>query len=316
MKFINKQFLIVLFLTISISSFSQKNSTDDLTERFTREISLMKSSIDKQNTQINSLNNNLSELRSQIETLDLANDSLRISLAETNAELDSTRNQLKVSSDSLENSILMTNDNLEASKSVINSSISNRTLLGIIAIALTLFVALILYIVLRKRISYSENSLTAIKNAQAKLSEESIKLDNQLVELMNKQLDVQKQLNTSVNKTESTSTTEPDHSLALKVADEIVRIEINLSRMDPTIKGYKQLSKAIERMKDNFIANGYELVDMLGKEYNEGMRVFGDFIIDESLPLGSRIITSIKKPQVNYNGQMIQKATITISQNI
>ena len=64
-----------------------------------------------------------------------------------------------------------------------------------------------------------------------------------------------------------------DHSLALKVADEIIRIQKNLSRMDENTKGLKQLNSSVKRIQDNFASNGYELVDMLGKEYKEGMKV-------------------------------------------
>ena len=102
----------------------------------------------------------------------------------------------------------------------------------------------------------------------------------------------------------------------MKVADEIVRIELNLSRMDPSIRGYKQLSKAVERIKNNFMAKGYEIIDMLGKPYNEGMKVTANFVVDESLKEGELIITGITKPQINYNGKMIQAAQITVSQNI
>ena len=107
-----------------------------------------------------------------------------------------------------------------------------------------------------------------------------------------------------------------DHSLALKVASEIVRMEINLSRMDKNIKGYKQLTSSIRRIKEYFQTNGYEIVDMLGKTYNAGMYVEANFIPDESLAKGAQIITNIVKPQVNYNGVMIQAAQITVSQNI
>ena len=107
-----------------------------------------------------------------------------------------------------------------------------------------------------------------------------------------------------------------NETAAQKVADEIVRIELNMSRMDSSIKGYKQLAKAVERIKDNFKANGYEIVDMLGKPYNEGMKVIANFVVDEDLEEGKQIITGITKPQINYNGQMIQAAQITVSQNI
>lgn len=107
-----------------------------------------------------------------------------------------------------------------------------------------------------------------------------------------------------------------DHSLVLKVADEVTRMENNLMKMDPNIKGHKQLLASLRRIKDNFLAHDYELVDMLGKPYNEGMKVNADFVIDEKMEEGKRIITAVTKPQVNYKGEMIQKATITVSQNI
>lgn len=69
-------------------------------------------------------------------------------------------------------------------------------------------------------------------------------------------------------------------------------------------------------MKDNLSANGYEIVDMLGKPYNQGMKVTANFIEDENLEQGQQIITGIIKPQINYKGKMIQAAQITVSQNI
>ena len=64
------------------------------------------------------------------------------------------------------------------------------------------------------------------------------------------------------------------------------------------------------------MSKGYEIADMLGKVYNEGMRINADFVLDESLEPGTRIITSITKPQVIYNGELIQKAIVTVTQNI
>lgn len=147
----------------------------------------------------------------------------------------------------------------------------------------------------------------ALQAAQTKMQEESVKLDDKLLDLFNRQL---------ANSSKVAGNDKPDHSLALKVADEVARIELNMSRMDSSIRGYKQLSKAVGRIKDNFNANGYEIVDMLGKPYNEGMKVIAEFVLNEDLEDGAQIITGITKPQVNYNGQMIQAAQITVSQNI
>ena len=109
---------------------------------------------------------------------------------------------------------------------------------------------------------------------------------------------------------------EPDHTLVKAIADRITFMEMTLYRMDSTVKGYKQLSKSIKSMKDNLLANGYELVDMLGKEYVEGMKLSASFISDDSIEEGKQIITGIVKPQINYKGKMIQAAQITVSQNI
>ena len=203
-----------------------------------------------------------------------------------------------------------TNSNVQTNQNMLRS----RTLwIGIMAVALLIFIVGVAY-QLTKRIKLGNTSIDEVRKAQealqlaqTKMQEESVKLDDKLLEMFDKQISTTPKV---------VGTDKPDHSLALKVADEIVRIELNMSRMDSSIKGYKQLAKAVERIKDNFKANGYEIIDMLGKPYNEGMKVTANFVADEELEEGKQIITGITKPQINYNGQMIQAAQITVSQNI
>lgn len=203
-----------------------------------------------------------------------------------------------------------TNSNVQANQETLQS----RTLLACIITILLLVIIVGVTYRLAKRIKSGNTSIDEVRKAQDalqiaqnKMQEESIKLDDKLLELFDRQI---------ANAPKNEGNGKPDHSLALKVADEIVRIELNMSRMDSSIKGYKQLAKAVERIKDNFKANGYEIVDMLGKPYNEGMKVIANFVVDEDLEEGKQIITGITKPQINYNGQMIQAAQITVSQNI
>ena len=200
-------------------------------------------------------------------------------------------------------------DQADGKTDVVAHSLRGKTIGGIIIAFALLILSLLVYLFLHKRISKGGSAIEEIDQAQKRLQEESLKLDNKLVELLEGQMKV------AENKPARASSP-PNHALALKVADEITRIETNLSRMDASIRGYKQLMASVKRIKDNFMANGYELVEMLGKPYNEGMRVNADFVIDEELEEGKRIITTVTKPQVNYNGEMIQKATITVSQNI
>lgn len=230
--------------------------------------------------------------------------------------------------DSLESHILKLEETQTAAQNDINKKfdvlgnsihsnqdmLQHRTFWGIIVALAVIGIIICVSHKLSKRIKSEKSAIgdirkaqEALRLAQTELQEESIELDDKLLALLDKQLQ-------STPKTDGND--KPNHSLALKIADEIVRIELNMSRMDSSVKGYKQLTKAIERIKDNFKANGYEIVDMLGQQYNEGMKVTANFVADEKLEEGKQIITGITKPQINYNGRMIQAAQITVSQNI
>lgn len=100
----------------------------------------------------------------------------------------------------------------------------------------------------------------------------------------------------------------------LAIANEMTRVENNLYRMEE-VPGRKQISRALNRMKADLQAEGYTLVPLLGVPYKEGMQMSVTFVLDESLPPGCSIITSVQKPQVNYNGVMIQAANVTVGQN-
>ncbi|WP_439327696.1 hypothetical protein [Lonepinella sp. BR2357] len=151
-----------------------------------------------------------------------------------------------------------------------------------------------------------QDAVSLIENTRKKLEQETIQLDTKLIELLENKFTVSQYQ-------PETKAAEPDHSLALKVADEIVRIQKNISQMDQGTKGLKQLTASIKRIQANFLANGYELVDMLGQEYNNGMKVIAEFIPSDDIETGKQIITRIIKPQVNFNGIMIQSAQIEVS---
>ena len=194
--------------------------------------------------------------------------------------------------------------------------LSSRTLWGMCGLIVLLIAIIGVVVAFLKRFKAGTTSIDDVRKAQellqatqTKMQEESVKLDNQLLAIVQKQLDAS---TSSAGKTIG----EPDHSLVVKLADEIARIETNLLKMDPSVKGYKQLVQAKDRMINNVRANGYEIISLLGQEYNDGMQFQTRFVPDESLPEGKRIITGMIKMQVNYNGKMIQPAQIVVSQNI
>lgn len=266
------------------------------------------------------LQKEVSNLKSSVSNLQRENRTIRDLYKEQKSDIDSLQNtqmqldeELGALANKMGTDLSETNKKLEASASSLNASINSRTWLASSGLVIALVLLFVVYYILKKKILHGSTSMDKIKAAQESLEtaqkamhEESVKLDNKLVELLDKQVVLQLQNNIN---------DQQDHTLALKVADEIVRIETNLSRMDESIKGHKQLKKAVERIRANFMANGYEIVDMLGKPYVEGMKATPNFIPDETLKEGEQIITGIIKPQINYKGIMIQSAQITVSQN-
>lgn len=276
--------------------------------------------------EVKSLKTQQERLYKELNALSLKNAKTEVQMSELQtvnkkliSSIDSLRNEhsivvanQKADKSELVDRIGKTNAMVEATKNVLSS----RTLWGLCGLFILLAAIIVTTIAFVKKLKAGTTSIDdvrkaqdALQDAQSKMQEESIKLDNQLLAIVQKQLDASVSL---ANK----ATGEPDHSLVVKLADEIARIETNLSKMDKSVRGYKQLVQAKDRMINNVRANGYEIISLLGKEYNDGMQFQTRFVPDESLPEGKRIITGMIKMQVNYNGKMIQPAEIVVSQNI
>ena len=269
-----------------------------------------------QNKQVKA-DNNLRELienqhvaEREIQTLVKKNDAQRLAIDSLQDKCKSLEEAQSTDRENINGKIDATDNNVRTNQDLLQS----RTLYGVFVVIVVLAIIVGVACWLTKRIKSGTSTIgdvrraqEALQAAQTKMQEESIKLDNQLLAIVQKQLDAS---------SASKITGEPDHSLVVKLADEIARIETNLSKMDKSVRGYKQLVQAKDRMINNVRANGYEIISLLGQEYNDGMQFQTRFVPDESLPEGKRIITGMIKMQVNYNGKMIQPAEIVVSQNI
>lgn len=111
-------------------------------------------------------------------------------------------------------------------------------------------------------------------------------------------------------------TLQQQHELVTAMAGEVVRMENNLAHIGSDFRGRKQLERSLMRMRASIGAAGYEIIDLAGKPYHDGMRVEADFILDDTLPEGQQTIASVTRPQVNYEGEMIQTAHVTVIHNI
>lgn len=300
-----KKTLLILLLLCATSLFAQKQKKELQTQQ--QDITVLKQSINNQQSVIAKQKRELTNLSLKVGNQKNQIDSLK-TVTETNA------NNINKIAEDFGSKIQQSESTSKDGIAKLDKNVNQSRLYWIIATLLTLLLGGILYWLLGKRIQSSKIDVeTQIKNTKKSLEEESVKLDNKLVEVLETQLKLKQETKETLSTIQHP--TEIDHSLALKVADEIIRIQKNLQQMDPSTKGLKHLSASVKRIQDNFAANGYELVEMLGKEYNEGMKATVNFIQDENIEVGKKIITRIVKPQVNYHNEMIQVAQIDVSES-
>jgi hypothetical protein len=146
-----------------------------------------------------------------------------------------------------------------------------------------------------------------LSNAKKAIEEEQIQINTKLAELYNGQMEL-------LRTERKTNISAPiDHSLALKVADEIVKMQMNLAHMDNKVRGHKQLTIAVNNVFDNFRANGYEITDLLNKPYIEGMNLQATMEPDPNLGEGEQVIRRIIKPEIYFNNKVIQHAQIIVA---
>ena len=262
--------------------------------------------------QYSTFNAQLEELKSQVASLASENESLNSALQKKQQTIDTlyemvARNSenIQATADSL--GIRLQNTNKMVSQNT--DSLKLKTIWGIVAFVLAILASVVVWRLHKKGQKTSDDKIALLKKQADELNEK-------IVGQFNDEMGELQKIGDALKSAGSNTSAEPDHSLVKTLADRITFMEMTLYRMDSSVKGHKHLSKSIAQMKDNLLANGYEVVDMLGKKYDEGMRVNASFIEDENIEQGQQIISAITKPQINYKGEMIQKAQVTVSQNI
>lgn len=298
-----KKTIIFLFLLASINAFAQNDTITKLD--LDKALLPLKASIQTLQKENNSLKTKINNLDIELSNANKSIDSLQIQTQANSNAISETANELGVK-------ITETETIANQKISEVDKSLSKNSLYGIIAVLSAILLSVFLYWLLSKR---QKTDKTEVVN---QLQQTKVSIEESLVKEFGKQTDlIESQLELlAQQKTESTtnSNAEPDHSLALKVASEINLIERNINLMDKGTRGLKQLERSIGKLKDNLSANGYEMPELLGKQYHQGMKVIiASSIPDEELEKGSEIITKVLIPQVNFNEKMIQAAQIEVS---
>lgn len=291
--------LILLFTTVGV--FAQNISKEDLEKQIKPLNDKVKSlSIEnsKQKSEIGNLNSKLSLVLSKL-------DSLKSKTKENTDAITQTSNELGIK-------IKETGDKNEGKITEVSESLSKNSLYGIIGVLCAVLISGLLYWLLSKRQQTDKTDfIDKLSKTKLSIEESLVKEFGKQTELMDTQLHLIEKQKTTL---QATPNAEPDHSLALKVASEINLIERNINLMDSKTKGLKQLQASVGKLKDNLSANGYEMPELLGKQFHQGMKVIVTSTIpDENLEKDSEIITKVLIPQVNYNDKMIQTAQIETS---
>lgn len=228
-----------------------------------------------------------------------------------NALIEKSNQKLMLVNEQLESKIQEAGQKTDTQISELDSNVEKNRLYWIIATLATLLLGGLVYWLLGKRIKSSKTDVeTQIRNTKASLEEESITINTKLIEVLDKQLKLQE-----LKQAESPKDEEKDHSLVLKVADEATKILMSLEVMDKNIKGYKFLKKYASTILSNVNAYGYEIPPLIGQNYNSGMNMVATMEFDDSIEAGKQIIKRIIKPQINYNGKMIQAAKVIVAFN-
>ena len=298
-----KKIFLILAVTMVYNMASAANASDslhhciNLVQATDAKVQILQREHEKLKAEIVTLSENLALKNNEI-------DSIKNTLMGTNQNVASL-------ADSLNINISNTQAQIQSNSDTLSKTIAKKSQTGLwIFIVLSLIVAIIAFVfgkLLAKR-----------GNEVASLSAKADKLNEEIVAHMSKEMTDMQNIAKQISSLASTpiANSDSEQKLITTLADRITFMEMTLFKMDSSVRGHKQLSKSIKQMKDNLLANGYELVDMLGKDYHDGMKVTANFVEDENLPEGKQIITGIIKPQINYQGKMIQSAQITVSQNL
>jgi hypothetical protein len=173
------------------------------------------------------------------------------------------------------------------------------------------------YFFIRKRRAQRDGDLTTqldYVRATTRQSEERAAIADsvvagQLTEVVKKLMEAQAMPSTG----EATTTTEVDHNLPLKLADEIHRMRKRLETLPQETKGLTPLKKSLERLEAELANYGYELVDHTGRPYSENLSLKARFVPSDHLGPEERVISKVVSPQVNHKGVMVRMADVEVS---
>ena len=106
-----------------------------------------------------------------------------------------------------------------------------------------------------------------------------------------------------------------NHDVVLAIINDITRMQQNLEYMDDSVKGVSQLKNRIKSIYATLNSNKYDIHDLIGHSYHEGDKLIETLELNPELPPNTNRIKRVIKPQVSYQGKLIQAAEVIIEYN-
>lgn len=103
--------------------------------------------------------------------------------------------------------------------------------------------------------------------------------------------------------------------MILDIINDLVRMRQNLDFMDDSVKGVSQLKNRVKSIYATLNSNQYDIPDLVGHSYHEGDNMIGTLELNPELPPATNRIKRVIKPQVSYEGKLIQAAEVIIEYN-
>ena len=108
---------------------------------------------------------------------------------------------------------------------------------------------------------------------------------------------------------------EINHDIILAIINDVARMQHNLDYMDDSIKGVSQLKNRLRSIYATLKSNQYDIPELLGRSYHEGDNMECTLEHNPDMPPNTNRIKRIVRPQVSFQGKLIQAAEVIIEYN-
>ena len=291
-----KKIAITICILLSLPTIAQ--TTDSL------EFSKLRNEVEVLSANNAALKSTLYKQGRQIEADKAAIEDLTQKLADNSKEIQSVAQKLGISIDSVSMNVQKQGQYVkEETESMAGRIHANATIFTVCGLLLLLLTAVV-FIFARLKIKSTQQKVEHISDSQRLLKDDNVKLDHQLLGIIE-----------SLNSSKEQRTTETNHKLAISIANEVARITQNLIHMDSNVKGVSNLKHRVDAILTSLNSQGYDIPELLGKPFNEGYNMIATMEQDDTLEAGVQIIKRVIKPQIMYNGKMIQAAEVVVAYN-